>query len=66
MQYFKELLLNQMEELLEKADLSVSEALSVEHRSSDPLDLASDNMNTLSNSESEIGKINSLKKSSLP
>ena len=46
MQYFKELLLNQMEELLEKADLSVSEALSVEHRSSDPLDLASDNMNT--------------------
>ena len=44
--YFKELLLIQMEELLEKADRSVSEALSVDTRSSDPLDIASDNMNT--------------------
>ena len=45
-QYFKELLLNQMEELLEKADHAVSEALSADSRSSDPLDVAADNMNT--------------------
>ena len=45
-QYFKELLLNQMEELLDKADLAVLEALSADSQNSDPLDVASENMNT--------------------
>ncbi len=44
--FLKDLLQRQMDELLEKADQSVSEALSNEHRSSDPLDIATENINT--------------------
>ena len=44
--YFKKLLLDQMDELLDKADLTVLESISTENRNSDPLDVAADNMNT--------------------